>query len=86
MLKNDTLDVLECGDFEKVVSDCADDCINLMTDSLEEIFRNMSTGPINNLNNTKDMDENSVGNKQGSLDSDTEAKIVSSKNVLDDGK
>ena len=34
-LKNDTLDVLDCSDFVKVVSDCAEDCINLITDYLQ---------------------------------------------------
>ena len=34
-LRNDTLDVLDCSDFVKVVSDCAEDCINLFTDYLQ---------------------------------------------------
>ena len=34
-LRNDTLDVLDCSDFVKVVNDCAEDCINLFTDYLQ---------------------------------------------------
>ena len=88
LLRNDTLDVLECGDFEKVVSDCAEDCINLMTDALEQNFQKMSIRTIQRSNNNWDKNEQSVGNKQilNSLDKDKKAKMVSSSNGLEDGK
>ena len=38
MLRNDTLDVLECDDFKRVISDCTEDCVNIMTDYLEQMF------------------------------------------------
>ena len=34
-LRNDTLDVLDCPDFVRVIKDCAEDCINLITDYLQ---------------------------------------------------
>ena len=51
VLRNNTLDVLECGDLEKVITDCAEDCINVITDSLEQFFEGnhkISTKPIDN--------------------------------------
>ena len=51
VLRNNTLDVLECGDMEKVITDCAEDCINVITDSLERFFEEnhkISPKPINN--------------------------------------
>ena len=88
LLRNDTLDVLECGDFEKVVSDCAEDCINLMTDSLEQSFQKISIRTIKRSNNKWDKNENSMTNKKilNSLDEDKKAKMVSNSNGLEDGK
>ena len=34
-LRYDTLDVLDCPDFVRVIKDCAEDCINLIADYLQ---------------------------------------------------
>ena len=39
-LKSDTQDVLDCNDYTKVINDCAEDCINLITDYLHSSLAN----------------------------------------------
>ena len=46
-LRYDTLDVLDCPDFVRVIKDCAEDCINLITDYLQFQLK-ASTGENNN--------------------------------------
>ena len=56
---NNTLDVLDCGDLEKVVMDCAEDCINVITDLLEILFKQSNTGSKNLIGNNVTKDESS---------------------------
>ena len=67
MLRNDTLDVLECDDFKRVISDCTEDCVNIMTDYLEQMFpvrpnKTMENGKCN-LSNQERISKDVVNDK-----------------------
>ena len=81
MLRNDTLDVLECDDFKRVISDCTEDCVNIMTDYLEQMFpvrpnKTMENGKCN-LSKQEGISKDVLNNKG---DDETVSKKVDTEN------
>ena len=83
MLRNDTLDVLECDDFKRVISDCTEDCVNIMTDYLEQMFpvrpnKTMENGECN-LSKQEGIKKDVINTKE---DDDTVSKEVDTEKGL----
>ena len=83
MLRNDTLDVLECDDFKRVISDCTEDCVNIMTDYLEQMFpvrpnKTMENGKCN-LSKQEGISKDVLNNKEH--DETTSKKVDTEKGL-----
>ena len=82
---DDVLDVLECDDFHKVISDCAEDSINLFIDTLSHIFQKRTINP-----STSKLQENTCSVEvkpiRKSFDKNNIHRRVSSGDASVDGK